>query len=667
VTTLAAPQSLWSPHLARRWQREVQPPELGLRVYASRLLGDDPSLVFAGGGNTSVKTTVDDLFGEPVEALFVKASGAELAEATAASFTALDLSKLRRLVERPSLTDTEMARALLAARLDSAAPAPSVEALLHALVPHRFVDHAHPDALLATLSTPDGAERARDLYGADCLVVPYVKPGFDLARACRDLWREAGEEAARWRGLVLLGHGVVAFADDARTSYETLLELVGRAARLRAPRVSIARRARPARLVPLDVARLRHALSRAAGRPMLLARVADRSSLAFLDRHDLRRIVRRGPLTPDHVIRTKRVPLVVSRASAVGAAVQRYAETYRAEFERRRKGRDLVAPDPAPRVVLVPGTGIFGVGASSPEAATAAEIYRRTARASERAEAFGGWRPIGPQDVFEMETWELEQAKLGRPGAPPSLDGRIALVTGAASGIGRATAQRLLAEGAAVVGLDLATVELDGAFVAVRGDATRVAVVRRAVETAVERFGGLDVVVANAGVFFAGPRIEAIRDADWKRTLELNLDAQLKLLREAVPYLRESPGGGSVVVVGSKNVAAPGPGAAAYSVSKAALTQLARVAALELAPDGVRVNVVHPDAVFDTGVWKGGRLEERAASYGLSVEAYRKRNLLAREVRSRDVAALVVALAGDLFAHTTGAQIPVDGGNERVI
>ncbi|MCM2270796.1 MAG: SDR family oxidoreductase, partial [Thermoanaerobaculia bacterium] len=265
----------------------------------------------------------------------------------------------------------------------------------------------------------------------------------------------------------------------------------------------------------------------------------------------------------------------------------------------------------------------------------------------------------------EVEHWGLERAKLRRARRP--LDGRGALVTGAASGIGRAAAEALLAQGAAVVGLDLAPCEIAGDFVGVAGDARSPRVVRRAVATAVERFGGLDLVVANAGLFFAGPAIERLADADWRRTLALNLDAQLVLLREAAPFLKLAPAGGAVVVVGSKNVAAPGKGAAAYSASKAAVTQLARVAALEWAGDGVRVNVVHPDAVFDTGVWTPERLAERAANYGLTVESYKRRNLLGREVRAADVGAVVAALAGDLFARTTGAQIPVDGGNERVV
>jgi len=417
----------------------------------------------------------------------------------------------------------------------------------------------------------------------------------------------------------------------------------------------------------LELARLRRAVSAAAGRPLVGTLLSDRAARRFVDRPALVAAARRGPLTPDHALVTRRRPLVVDSKLSPEGVVERYASAARAEFSRLARGREIPAIDPAPRLALVPGTGIVAFGETPALAARAAEIATHTAWAIERAEALGGYRPLSPARVFEVEHWPSERAKLPSRRTLAPLAGRVALVTGSASGIGRATAEALLAAGAAVVGLDLAPSELDGAFAPVVGDAASLRVVSRAIELAARSFGGLDIVVANAGIFFAGPRLVELADADWRRTLAVNLDAPLRLLRAAAALLAESPVGGSVVVVGSKNVAAPGRGAAAYSASKAALTQLARVAALEWAPDGVRVNVVHPDAVFDTGVWTADRLAERARNYGLSVEEYKRRNLLGREVRAADVAAVVVALAGDLFAATTGAQIPIDGGNERVI
>jgi rhamnose utilization protein RhaD (predicted bifunctional aldolase and dehydrogenase)/NAD(P)-dependent dehydrogenase (short-subunit alcohol dehydrogenase family) len=668
---IEAPRSLWSERDARAAAAAATPPELGLRVYASRLLGRDPSLVFAGGGNTSVKATTRDLFGEPVETLFVKGSGADLARATERDFAPLALAPARRLLELPALSDRALAGELLRLRLDPGAPTPSVETLLHAFLPHRYVDHAHPVALLALLDCARAGELVAELYAGDCLVVPYVKPGFDLARAVRRLWQRETARGRRFRGIVLEKHGVVAFADDARESYETLVELVARAAeRLpRRPRRPLRppRARRPPGWAPLDLARLRAAVSRAAGRPLAAALRADRAALGLLDRRDLGRIVRRGPLTPDHALRTGHRPLVVRSPEAIAGAVERFVGAARAEFTALAAGRALAPLDPAPRVALVPGTGIVGFAPTPGEAEVAAGLALQTAWAIERAEALGGYRPLGRRQLFEVETWEPERAKRERAASPGPLGGRVALVTGAASGIGRASAEALLAQGAAVVGLDLRAAELPGDFAGVVGDARDRRAIRRALALAVERFGGLDVAVANAGVFFAGPAIAETSDEAWRKTLAIDLDAQFLLLAEAAPFLEVAPAGGAVVLVGSKNVAAPGPGAAAYSAAKAAATQLARVAALELGPKGVRVNVVHPDAVFDTGVWAGGMLAARAAKYGLSVEAYRKRNVLGREVTAADVGALVAALASDLFAKTTGAQIPVDGGNERVI
>jgi NAD(P)-dependent dehydrogenase (short-subunit alcohol dehydrogenase family) len=324
--------------------------------------------------------------------------------------------------------------------------------------------------------------------------------------------------------------------------------------------------------------------------------------------------------------------------------------------------------DPAPRIVLARGLGFFAAGRTAREASIAADVYAHTIGAIAAAERLGGFRPLPARHLFEVEYWDLEQAKLRRGGAPPPLAGRVALVTGAASGIGAASAAALKQRGAAVVGLDLRDAPAGGADLHVVCDATDPAAVRAAVARAAERFGGIDLVVSCVGVFTAGQPIAELDDATWRRTMDCNAGSHLLLLRETIPLLRRAAGGGgAVVLIGSKNVPAPGPGAAAYSASKAALTQLGRVAALELAGDGIRVNVLHPDAVFDTGTWSPELIAQRARHYGLSPEAYRRRNLLHTEVRAADVGALAAALCTDLFARTTGAQIPVDGGNDRVV
>jgi NAD(P)-dependent dehydrogenase (short-subunit alcohol dehydrogenase family) len=358
----------------------------------------------------------------------------------------------------------------------------------------------------------------------------------------------------------------------------------------------------------------------------------------------------------------------------LGRDVEAYAAAYRQYFDRHaRAAKDAKTPlDPAPRVILDPALGLGCVGRSARDARIVRDIYDHTIHVILRAAALGGYRALPERDIFDVEYWDLEQAKLRKTGAPPVFAGEVALVTGAASGIGKACVEALLKRGAAVIGLDIdagVTRLLAGRadFLGLKCDVTVERDVVAALEAGARAFGGLDMLVLNAGVFPGGRRIDALEAGEWRRVMGVNLDANLALMRECHPLLKLAPNGGRVVVIGSKNVPAPGPGAAAYSASKAALTQLARVAALEWGTDRIRVNTLHPNAVFDTAAWTDEVLAARAAHYGISVEAYRKGNVLGTEVASRDVAELAAEMCGPLFAKTTGAQLTVDGGNDRVI
>ncbi len=664
--------SRWEPAQARRSRTLHPDPRLGLRVYSSRLLGADPGLVLAGGGNTSVKSVHRGFDGASRDVLWIKGSGADLATIDAAGFAPVDLAGARSLPALTALRDADVMRELRRLRLDPDAPVPSVETLLHAVLPFRYVDHTHADAALAVLLSRDGRRRAEDLWGEDHLLIPYVRPGLGLAQRVEAAWHAAGRAGRRPVGLVLLHHGLVSFSDDARESYERMLAAVARARRSLAPRVAGARGGarggQPGPWSNLELAGLRQAVSELAGRPLVAVLDASDDARRVASDPGLGRDLERGPLTPDHVLRTRRRPLRVASPAALAGALDRFARRQRSAFERLRKGRDLEALDAAPRVALLADGGVVGFGESTPAARAALEIARHTQAAVEAAAALGGYRPLSEAHLFEFEHWGPERAKLVEPTRRGPLAGRVALVTGSRRGIGRAAVEALLAAGAAVVGLDLVAADLrHPEFVGLTGDATDARVLRRALDTAVRSFGGLDILVSNVGVFVAGARLAELAPEDWRRAFDLNTDSHFRLLSAAAPLLERAPGGGAVVVVGSRNVPAPGPGAAAYSASKAALTQLARVAALELAPAGVRVNVLHPDAVFDTDLWTPEMLAGRAARYGLTVEQYKRRNLLGREVRAADVGALIAALAGDLFRVTTGAQIPVDGGSDRVI
>jgi len=640
---------------------------LGPRVYTSRLLGREKSLVLHGGGNTSVKQRENDLFGAERDVLYVKGSGWDLESIEAAGFAPLDLEYVRRLASLPALSDPQMVNELNTHRLRAGAPAPSVETLLHAVLPHAYVDHTHADAVLSVGNAPQGEDRIREIYGDRVLVIPYVMPGFDLAACCARAFRDQAD--ARTIGMVLMSHGLFSFGADARESYERMIELVSLAedylARHDAWRTRLPE-PRPVAPAREALAELRQTVSSAAGAPMILRRNASPKFLAFSQHPEVARLSQQGPATPDHVIRTKPLPMLGTEVAAFG---KRYAAYFARHAPQAKEAKTML--DVAPRMLLDPGIGFVAVGRSAKDAAIVEDLYDHTIDVILRAETLGGWRAVSERDLFEIEYWDLEQAKLRGGGAMPAFTGEVVLVTGAASGIGKACSDAFLRRGAAVIALDRSASILDAPscpdWLGLQCDVTDPQAIERALDAGVDRFGGLDMLVLNAGIFPATQAVAEISPSAWQAAMSVNVEANLRLLQRCHPLLKRAPRNGRVVVIGSKNVSAPGPGAAAYSASKAALNQLARVTALEWARDGIRINSLHPDAVYDTGLWTDDLLASRAKAYGLSVEQYRRKNLLSTEVTSRDVAELAAAMCGELFAKTTAAQVPVDGGNERVL
>ncbi|OHC64702.1 MAG: short-chain dehydrogenase [Rhodocyclales bacterium GWA2_65_19] len=639
---------------------------LAERVYSSRLLGANPNLVLHGGGNTSVKGTWKNIFGEDEATLFVKGSGSDLATIEAKDFVPVRLDAMLKLSRLERLSDMEMARELKLATLDPNAPAPSVEAILHALIPHRFVDHTHADAIVTITNTPDGEARIRALFGDEVIVLPYVMPGFDLAKLCAEVF--PAQATPHTIGMVLMNHGIFSFGDSAQQAYERMIALVGRAEDYLDKNAPLPQA--PAIVPDADWAALpglRKQVSDVAGFPLLLRSNSDSATLAFARRSDIAAIAQRGPATPDHIIRTKRLPLLGRDAAA-------YAQAYKEYFGNNSASAKvpLTMLDAAPRVILDPAFGLLGAGRSARDAQIVEDIYLHTRDIIQRAELLGGYRALGEAPLFSMEYWDLEQAKLKKAGAPKAFAGEVALVTGAASGIGKACVQAFLNRGAAVVGVDInpAVESLyvgRADYLGIAADLTAPDAIRAMLEQTIRHYGGLDMLVLNAGIFPGGRKISALPDAEWRKVMAINLDSNLALMREAHPLLKSAPRYGRVVVIGSKNVPAPGPGAAAYSASKAALTQLARVAALEWGADAIRINLLHPNAVFDTGIWTPEVLAQRAAHYGMSVDDYKRNNVLREEVTSKDVAELAAEMCGTLFAKITGAQLPIDGGNDRVI
>jgi rhamnose utilization protein RhaD (predicted bifunctional aldolase and dehydrogenase)/NAD(P)-dependent dehydrogenase (short-subunit alcohol dehydrogenase family) len=655
-----AMKNLWDPGEAAKCRSDLE-----LRVYTSRLLGRDDTLVLHGGGNTSVKVREKNIVGEEEEILYVKGSGWDLETIEVNGFAPVRMAPLLKLARLESLSDPQMVNELAANVTRAGAPAPSVETILHAVIPHKFVDHTHADALLGITNTEDGEARVREIYGDDVLIVPYVMPGFELARACAQ--KIEAELKPATIGLVLLEHGLFSFGATAEESYARMISLVERAeAYLKkhdAWEIAWPNDMGPIGRIGPILATLRQDIAKSAGFPVVVSTSGEAKALAFSRARNLREISQRGPATPDHILRTKRVPML-------GRDVEQYAGDYREYFARNapQAKEPKTMLDPAPRVALDPAFGLATVGRTAKEAAIARDLYSHTIDVITRAEKLGGYRAVSEEELFEFEYWDLEQAKLRRAGKPQMFAGEIACVTGAASGIGKACVDALLKRGAAVAGLDVAEQQIERPdYLGLQCDVTSEEAIADALEKTARSFGGLDILVLNAGIFPAGTAIESLEAAEWRRVFAVNVDANLTLLRQSYPLLKLAPRGGRVVVIGSKNVAAPGPGAAAYSASKAALTQLARVAALEWGAAGIRVNVIHPNAVFDTGIWTEDVLKTRAATYGMSVEEYKCSNVLRTEVRSVDVGELAAELCGPLFAKTTGAQIPIDGGNERVI
>ena len=642
--------------------------DLALRVYTSRLLGQDSSLVLHGGGNTSVKITETNIVGEQEEVLYVKGSGWDLASIEKAGFSPVRMAHMVKLGKLESLSDPQMVNELKTQLTNSLAPAPSVETILHAILPFKYVDHTHADAVVTISNTANGEKRIREIYGNRVVIVPYVMPGFDLSKDVSRLFSEQATD--KTEGMVLLNHGIFSFGSTAKQAYDRMIDLVGLAEKylinqnawkIEKPLGNI-----NSKSIRNEIAQLRQSVSTVIGSSVLLNLTNSKRGIDFSNRDDVVDIATRGPVTPDHVIRTKRIPMI-------GRDVERYVKEYVSYFntyEPNAKERKSML-DAAPRVILDQDFGLCAVGKNMSEIGIIADLYEHTMQCILKAENLGGWQALPASDIFDLEYWDLEQAKLKKSGNAPEFQGEVVLITGAASGIGKACVESFLARGCAVVGIDLdISIESTSSSVNYLGlvcNVTDEIALKDMLESSVRYFGGIDMLVLNAGIFPGGKAVAELATDEWRKVFSVNLDANLILLREIYPLLKLAPNKGRVVIIGSKNVSAPGPGAASYSASKAALNQLMRVLAMEWGGDGIRLNTLHPNAVFDTGIWTDEVLEARAKHYRLSVDEYKTNNILKVEVSSIDVAELAAEMCGALFSKTTAAEVPVDGGNDRVI
>jgi len=656
-------KSLWDDNEVKQFKDDL----LKTRAYSSRLLGKDDDLVLHGGGNTSVKIVEKNLFGQEEEILYVKGSGWDLATIKEAGFAPVRMKVLLNMAKLEHLSDTEMVKHQRAALTDPGAPNPSVEAILHAIIPFTFVDHTHADAVVTITNTNNGPNRIRDIYGDRLLVVPYVMPGFILAQEIYNRTRTLDWKSIE--GMILLNHGVFTFHNDARICYEKMIEIVSEAEDYLNIRCIISKNGRKKKNpTSMEIARIRQRIIEVRGNAVSVRLNRSDEAVYFSNLPNVEDCATRGPITPDHVMRTKRIPVILKSDPQNDIGV--YTKSYRHYFQ-EFGNTSLSQLDPAPRWAVWPGRGTLYFGTSLKEVKIISDICDHTMRSVQQAEQLGGWEPLPAKHIFKLEYWELEQAKIIRDGSAPYMQGRIALVTGGASGIGKACVERLVSNGACVAVLDkdpsiVKETKERKEILGIQCDVTENDSLSEAIERVVFHFGGLDMLISNAGIFPESHRIEDMDQGLWEKSLQVNLTSHQRLLNKTIKFLKVGIDP-AIVIIGSKNVPAPGPGASAYSVAKAGLTQLARVAALECASEGIRVNVIHPNAVFDTGIWTDEKIESRAKHYGITVEEYKTKNLLKTEITSKDVAELVITMLGSPFSKVTGAQVAIDGGSDRII
>ena len=663
--------------------------ELEVLVYASRLIGAETSLVVWGGGNTSVKRTERDHRGREVSVLRVKGSGSDLKSIQKKDFPGVRMDDLLALLERGSMEDQAMVDYFAHALLEPSSPRPSIETPLHGFLPARAVIHTHADAVVSLTNNDRCREVLREVYGDEVVSLAYLRPGFPIARQVA----EAFAAHPKARAILLEKHGTICWGDDVKGAYLSTIELISRAEAAIAHRAKgrarfggaamAAPSADDRRRVALAVApALRGMLSR--DRRVVVSFDDSPDVLEFAASREAEALCQVGPATPDHTLYTKRLPCFVpvdrpGEPAAVTEAMRASVERFAAEYSAYATAHGHAAPvDPFPRVIVVSGLGLFAAGKDRRAAGIVDDIYHHTISVLGAASSFGRYVSLTPREAFDVEFWPLELYKLTLAPPEKELARRIALVTGGASGIGRATALRLAAEGAHVVVTDLdaagarkvaeeaAATTGGGRAIGAGMDVTSESSVRAAVEEAVLAYGGLDIVVSNAGVAHSAP-IDRLELADWERSFAVNSTGHFLVAREAVRVMKAQGIGGAFVFVATKNVMSPGKDFGAYSASKAAEAQLAKVLALEGGPHGIRVNIVNPDAVFrDSRLWSEDVRRERARAQGIAVDDledfYRKRNILARAILPEDVAEAALFLASDRSAKTTGCTITVDGG-----
>ena len=675
----------WDEHQAKatvEQYKEVSE-DIALRVYTSRLIGADPSLVLHGGGNTSVKSVTTNTIGEEVNVLYVKGSGWDLDTLEPPGLPGVQLDHLVKLRKLDCLNDEDMVNEQRTHLLDAASPNPSVETLLHAFLPHKFIDHSHADAILVIADHPNAESLCENIYGDTMGIVPYIMPGFDLAKAAAEVY----EKNPNVKGLVLISHGLFTFGNTAKESYDRHIEAVQQAedfiasyGKKKLSPINAKVTSDAGEMLSSIGPCLRGLFSEETGQNWLIHYREDPAACAFASSLECKDWSQIGTATPDHVIRTKQKPLLLNPKhlndpeklrKEISGALEEYKNNYHKYFKinAQSKGVDKKELDPLPRIILVAGLGLVTIGKSVRETEIAADIYQHTIDIIKKSFDIGQFAPLKDNDLFDMEYWSLEQAKLGK-NKPAVAQGKIVYITGAASGIGLATAKLFAENGASLFLVDLDQETLVSEVEKLREqfktgiafqvvDVTAEKEVEKSFEYLTKIFGGLDILISNAGNAIRG-KIGEVDSATLRKSFELNFFAHQTLASQAVQLFQKQKTGGVLMFNASKAAFNPGKDFGPYALPKAGVIALMKQYAVDYGKDGIRSNAVNADRIR-TKLFTKEVLAERSTARGLTPDEYFKSNLLETEVFDTDVAKGFFDTA--LAEKTTGSVIVVDGGN----
>ena len=678
---------------SKRWGED-----LAFRTYTSRLIGAEKELVLHGGGNTSVKSVFTNVFGDKIPVLFVKASGHNLANIEPEGHTGLNLEYLQKLQTLADIDDEVMLNELLTHKLHAKSATPSIETLSHAFIPFKYIDHTHADSILALSNQVKGEENIREALGKDIIILGYVKPGFSLAREVAN----AIIKFPASQGIVLMKHGLITWGETAKESYEKTIELVTKAEKYLAKnakkilqtKVNVSNETvleRYHKIAPIlrGLLAIRTKNDDCPFQRVMLKPLITKEAIDFVNSDRGKEIALTPPLTSDHLIRTKSFPLWIDDPQyndekklheQIATGIDEYVKQYNMYVERnvRRLKTDLIYIDPMPRIIMMPGIGVVCSGRDIEEAELVSDIASQTIQVKSNVAAMGNYEALSEEHLFDMEYFSLQHAKLNKD-EEPALKRTVALITGAAGAIGTGICQGLLENGCHVAITDLPGKNLDAMdnefkkrygsrVISVPLDVTKPESVAKSFAKVIETWGGIDLLIVNAGIAHVSTLAD-MKLIDFRKLEEVNIEGALNVLSEVSRFFKAQGTGGDIVLVSTKNVFSPGAKFGAYSATKAAAHQLARIASLELAEIGVRVNMVAPDAVFSHGKHKSGLWAkvgpDRMLARGLDEEGleeyYQNRNLLKAKVTATHVSNAVIYFA-TRQSPTTGATIPVDGG-----